>query len=310
MSRDLMGVVWRCADSPAPALAAEDLAVMPGPALARLIEIGILREAATANHVTCDACSEHHVEAVDRVAYPDGRIRFFIKCPQNGRIEVPRERLLQWSVDYSPLVRALASALSGRGEPTEVIPGRIWNLGRAALAGKSKVLWAARGLAWPDAAQVAAALPQGRSPVVFFLGQPPDDGLLAVPRESIIELRTVLYLDEDLSVDVGAIESQLTGTTEEPTRKQAKRQSQRDATVGALKRELHERILSLKSALRHAGDTGKPFNLPRLTQKDLAAAIKAGESSVSRAIRESGDRELGILLQTVKDIDLIRKYSR
>jgi hypothetical protein len=310
MSREVLSIIWRCADYPAPLLTAEDLTSLPALAATRLRQLGILREGMTASHVACDACSEGHVEAVDQIAYPDGQTRFFINCPENGRTEVPRERLLQWSVDYSPLLQALASALSARGSPTEVIPGRVWNLGRAALAGKSKALWAGRGLSWPDAVQVAAALPKGRSPVVFFIGQPPDDGLLAVPRESIIELRTVLHLDKDLSVDAGAIESQMTGTAEEPKKKQAKKQTQRDATVGALKRELHQRILSLKSALRRAEDIGEPFELPRLTQKDLAAAIKASRSAVSRAVRKSGDRELGILLQTAEDIDLIRRYSR
>jgi len=95
-----------------------------------------------------------------------------------------------------------------------------------------------------------------------------------------------------------------------PVKKQLKRRAQRDATIGALKRELHERILSMKSALRNAEETGKPFDLPRLTQKELAAAINATESSVSRAIREGNDLELKILLQTANDAEMIRRYSR
>lgn len=95
-----------------------------------------------------------------------------------------------------------------------------------------------------------------------------------------------------------------------PVKKQLKKRTQRDATVGALKRELHERILSLKSAIRSADDADKPFDLPRVTQKELAAAIKVGESSVSRAIAESKDMELKIMLQTVANPDMIRKYAR
>ncbi|MGQ9677526.1 MAG: hypothetical protein ACUVX1_17835 [Chloroflexota bacterium] len=95
-----------------------------------------------------------------------------------------------------------------------------------------------------------------------------------------------------------------------PVKKQLRKRSQRDATIGALKREIHERILSMKSALRNADDADKPFDLPRLTQKELAAAIEANESSVSRAIAESKERELQIMLQTVEDPDTIRKYSR
>jgi len=89
-----------------------------------------------------------------------------------------------------------------------------------------------------------------------------------------------------------------------------KKQAQRDATGGALKRERHERILSLKSAIRSADDADKPFDLPRVTQKELAAAIKVSESSVSRAISESNDLELKIMLKTVASIDMIRKYNR
>ncbi len=93
-------------------------------------------------------------------------------------------------------------------------------------------------------------------------------------------------------------------------KKPANKQASRDATVGALKRELHERILSLKSAIRHADDTGSSFDLPRLTQKELAAAIMVSGSSVSRAINGSDDPWLKILLQTVESQDMIRKYSR
>ncbi len=95
-------------------------------------------------------------------------------------------------------------------------------------------------------------------------------------------------------------------SAKKPTNKQASR----DATVGALKRELHERILSLKSAIRRADDTGSSFDLPRLTQKELAAAINVSESSVSRTISGTKDLELKIMLQTVESQDMIRKYSR
>ena len=309
MSRDPLDVIWRLADSPDPLLIFEDLAGMPRETMTRLLELGVLRESTTATHVVCDACCDDHLEQVVPVKYPDGKTRFFIPCPQNGRVEVSCERLLQWRVDYLPLLDALASALSVTGRPSEIQPGRVWNLGRAALAGKSKLVWAARGLAWPDAEQIGAALPQGRSLVLFFLGLPAEDGLLGITRESIIELRTVIHLDGKLVADRYAIEAQLTDVAEAPAKKQAKKQSQRDATVGALKRELHMRILSMKSAVRNADRTGKPFALPRVTQKELARAIGASESSVCRAIRKSGDRELQIMLQAIEDPDMIRKYS-
>jgi len=310
MSPDPLDIIWRSADSPAPTFTADDMNGVPPETVARLTVLGILRQAAPATHVVCDVCDGGHVERVISIPYPDGQTRFFIRCPENGRIEVPRNRLLQWSVDYAPILSTLAKALTVQGSGEEIVPKRIWSLGRASLAGKSKTIWAARGLAWPDAGRIAASLPKGRSPILFFLGHPADDGLLEIPRESGIELRTVMRLDPDLAVDVDAIERQLSDVAASPDRQQPKKQSRRDATVGALKRELHQRILSFKSAIRHADDIGRPFDVPRLTQKELAEAIGETESSVSRAIARSKDLELKVMLQTVKSHNMIRKYSR
>jgi len=310
MLPDPLDIIWRSADNPNPVFNAEDMAGVPPQVVTRLTELGVLRPALTATHVICDACDEHHVECVMPIKYPDGQTRFFIRCPENGRVEVPRERLLQWVVDYAPLLTALAKALSAQRPVAEVVPRRVWNIGRASLAGKSKALWAARGLAWPDAVQIAASLPKGRSPIVFFLGQAGDDDLLDIPRESIIEMRTVISMDDDLVVDLQAVERQVSDVVAPPVTKKTKKQTQRDATVGALKRELHDRILSLKSAIRSADDADKCFDLPRMTQNQLAKAIGAKPPAVSRAITKSGDLELKILLQTVESIDMIRKYSR
>ena len=310
MWRDPLDIIWRAADNPNPVFAAEDLDGMPPEIRARLMELNILRPSATATHVVCDACFEHHVEKVTSIKYPDKTTRFFIHCPKNRRVEVPRERLFQWTVDFEPILTSLATALSAKGSSTEIVPGRVWNLGRAALAGKSKPVWVARGLAWPDAGQLAQSIPKGRSPVLFYLGQAADDDLLRIPRESIVELRTVVHLDGDVVVDRDAIEAQLTNVESPPDKKPQKKQSPRDATVGALKRELHERILSMKSAIRNADDTGTAFDLPRVTQRELAEAIKVSESSMSRAINESDDPWLKILLQTTESEDMIRKYSR
>ena len=147
MSPDPLDIIWRSADSPAPAFTADDMNGVPPETVARLTVLGILRQAAPAAHVVCDGCDGGHVERVISIPYPDGQTRFFIRCPENGRIEVTRNRLLQWSVDYTPLLAALAKALAVQGTLDEIVPNRIWSLGRASLAGKSKTVWAARGLA-------------------------------------------------------------------------------------------------------------------------------------------------------------------
>lgn len=309
MSRDPLDILWKVADVSRPIFSPEELAGLPPGCSNELIGLGVLREGEPATHVTCDGCHGQHVERVDLVRDPRGHVRFFIPCPENFCVEVPRERLQQWAVDFLPLLKLIAKSLGTRETPLEQVPDRVWNLGRASLAGRSRPIWVARGLAWPDARQVAAALPQGRAPVLFFLGQPPEDGLVDLPHESVIELRTVVRLDGQVSVDRQAIESQLADIIV-PERKVVRKQAARDAIVGALKRELHDHLVAFKSAIRAAEEAGRDYVLPRVTQKELARAISATESTVSRAIASSNDPLLKFMLDALNDPDQIRKYKR
>ena len=311
MSRDPLDLLWRCADSPIPALILEDLEVISQSDLDRLVGLGLVKQAATARHVVCDACAEGHIEEVDRIVYPEHVTRFFITCPENGRVEVPRERLMQWAVDYLPLFLSLSSALSASTGVTEAFPGRVWNLGRAALAGKSKTIWVARGLAWTDAAKLADALPKGRSPVLFFLGQPPDDNLLQVPRESSIELRTVISLgDEGIIVDVDGIERQLVVEIAEVAKKKPQKRASRAANIDAIKQALREHLRAARDHAFNARDRGLGSALlPRPSQKQLAAQLNIHESSVSRAINDPSDKEIAILWKTADDLEQVMKFK-
>ena len=140
MSPDPFDLIWHCADSPSPALVVEDIEATSRPDFDRLIEFGLVKQTATVMHVTCDACTEGHIEEVARIVYPDQTTRFFITCPDNGRVEIAREHLLQWTVDYFPLFTSLSSALLASPGVEEVLPGRVWNLGRVALVGKSRTI--------------------------------------------------------------------------------------------------------------------------------------------------------------------------
>jgi len=311
MSPDPLDLVWRCADNPSPALVLEDLEALPQSDLDRLTGLGLVKQAATATHVVCDACAEGHVEEVDQIVYPEHVTRFFITCPENGRVEVPRERLMQWAVDYLPLFLSLSSALSASTGVTEVLPGRIWNLGRAALAGRSKTIWVTRGLGWPDAAQLADVLPKGRSPVIFFLGQPPDEDLLQVPCESVIELRTVIRLcEEGIAVDVDGIERQLIVEIAEVTKKKPKKRASRTATIDAIKQALREHLRAARDHAFNSRNRGSVSALlPRPSQKQLAAQLNISESSVSRAINDPSDKEIAILWEIADDLEQVMKFK-
>jgi len=311
MSPDPFDLIWRCADNPSPALVVEDIEATPHPDLDCLIEFGLVKQTASATHVTCDACTKGHVEEVTRIVYPDQATRFFITCLENGRIEVPRERLLQWTVNYLPLFSSLLSALSASPSINEVLPGRVWNLGRVALAGKSKTIWAVRGLAWPDAAQVADVLPKGRSPVVFSLGQPSNDGLLQIPCKSIIELQTVVSLrDDDIFVDAEGIEHQLAGEVVGVAKKKPKKRASRTATIDSIKQALREHLRAARDHAYNSRDHGHASTLlPRPSQQQLATQLNTHVSSISRAINDPSDKEIAILWEAANDLEQVMKFK-
>jgi hypothetical protein len=314
MLRDPLDLFWNCADSPAavPTLTGDDVAELPPLALEYLQALGLLRPGDTVGHVVCRNCEEDHIVEITRVAYPDEKVRFFAKCPTNGRIEIPRERLLQWTVGFGPVLAEVMAALGAPGKPKEVIPGRVWDLGRTALIGQSRPLWAVRGMSWPDAAIVGKSVPKGRSPVVFVLGQRPEEGILDVPHDCIIELRTVVTLQSHtLSVSADSIKSQLSVNPAESIAKKVKKRSSRKTLIASIKKALRKHLMAARDkAFSSSKRSGIPELLPRPTQEQLAKQLKVDVSSISRAINDTSDREISFLWEIANDVDQVMNFKR
>lgn len=311
MSSDPMDIIWRSADTESPAFAGDEAASWE-PGLARsLEELGLLRRGKTATHVVCDACAEGHVSEIMTIKYPDGRTRFFIVCPENGRIEVERERLLQWSVDFTPVLKAIATGLGIKTTAEEMLPRRVWKLGRASIAGRSRIVWAARGLSWPDALRLADVLPTGKSPILLFLGLPPADGVVNLRPDAVIAVREVVSLRfEQLVFDLKTVESQLSVPDVFNAKKPARKRSSRTAAIDAIKQALREHMRAARDHAYTLRDHGKDTQLlPRPTMQQLADQLKLHISSVSRAINDRADREIAILWAAAQDLDQVMQFK-
>lgn len=309
MSTDPLDILWQCADRPDPILVPEDF---EGEAqITRLGKSGIIRPGAPATHVTCYDCSENHDAEVIPLACSDGTARFFIVCPENGRVEISKDRLRLWRVNWRVVADGVASALGARGPVQEIVPDRVWSLGPTSLAGRSRPAWTVRGIAWADARGVVAGRIAGRAPVVFFAGRPPGAGVLDIPPDSLFDLRPLLRFGNGFEIARDAVDCQLSTSAEGiAPKKVTRRNSRLLAVAGAVKRELESRILTMKDSIYKADERGQPFKLPRTTQKELAAAIREKPYVVTRAIQYSRDPWLGILLDTVKDKEKIRLFKR
>ncbi len=178
---DPLELLWPLVDAPDSLVAAHVVAGWPAGVHTRLLELGMLRPAADASRVLCPECGEH-LEEVLAIDGPGGRTRFVIPCPAVMRADVPSAALKQWTVDHTHLATVLASTLALTGKCAELVPGRLWRLGRTQWNGTSRDVLLARGLHWSDGETVRGVLVRSRKPIVFVaLKRPPSEFWRTVP---------------------------------------------------------------------------------------------------------------------------------
>lgn len=101
----------------------DDVAGWPNGLLEQFVVDGILKPVANAKSIACDACGDDHVEPVQFVEAPPGSpLRAYTTCPENGRIQVPLDRLRCWRVN----VEATPNAKSAEaGSPEFKLPENV-----------------------------------------------------------------------------------------------------------------------------------------------------------------------------------------
>lgn len=124
-------------DTKRPTLTADDLAAMPADVRSVLLDQELLVPARSATHVTCDACYDDHIEEVTRIKDSTGAVSFRICCSEAGWVDVPENRLRQWTVDIRRLVTVLTAAVGTDQPPDELVRESAWRLGTIGIAGES-----------------------------------------------------------------------------------------------------------------------------------------------------------------------------
>ena len=157
---------------------ADDLASLGDDARGVLLDQRILVPSRPATHVTCNACHEDHIEEVARIKDRRGVV-FRIRCPEAGWVDVPEERLRQWTVDVSSLVAILAAAVGGDESADELMPGVAWRIGIIEIAGDSyDVVFLCDDRATQESSldDLSRMHPPARTIVVCSRDVPPDVG--------------------------------------------------------------------------------------------------------------------------------------
>ena len=141
-----------------------------------ILRLGILRKTANAEYATCEICADGEPCDLILDIGPDPRIH----CPQHGLVRIAGERLQQWELDFEKLGALLIGQLALTGGRQTIAAGRVWQLGRRQVSGRTAEFFLVRGIAWPDSLGVLRAAPKlagSPAPVIVCPDQLPLDAM-------------------------------------------------------------------------------------------------------------------------------------
>lgn len=133
----------------------------------KLLALGFFNQVENSQYVVCPDCLYHDGEVVC-IENPGRSPRWFIPCPESGRMEIRPDELRQWRISLPAIVQAIAGQLSLTGKPTELVPGHVWRLGRWKEPDGLHDVLLAVGLRTKQAENCRRAITSAHKPVVLI----------------------------------------------------------------------------------------------------------------------------------------------
>ena len=151
--------------------------------------------------VECGDCGNPHLEDVDVITdSPDGIPRAYIACGA-GRSSVDLVRLQVWAIDFDRLADLAGAALGLGSRIIEVAADRVWLLGTAKFANRTRDVFLVRGIRWPDSLLLLsgnARLSSSPCPLILCMNRVPDDSAWHGER-AVVSLSEFDWLEGDRS---------------------------------------------------------------------------------------------------------------
>lgn len=286
-----------------------------GSCLELLVRLGVLREMAAAGSACCPDCQFGPQRRVEYVADSKTHARHgYIHCPQCGIVEVALDSLRRWRVDPAGFLAAVFSSAGVSGPATELIPGRLWRVGKVTWAGRRREVYFARCYRRDGGDTLVAEMSRRPKAILFVPTEAAAQRWAGAVENLVIALESSFSLDGgSIRFDVEYVEGRLVDAgltcTARPQRPKRKR-AERAAKIEALEKEL---IAHLRAARDHAYATrdraGTPDLLPRPSQKQLAERTGLTEADVSRCLKDPDARELRLYWQTAQDLEAIMRWK-
>jgi hypothetical protein len=292
-----------------PLFGAEEAGGELKPIFAALRERSLLRPATPAGSHTCSECGERR--RVDYLPSQGGGQTGYIHCPC-GVTPVPQERLLRWRIDDEALLAAVFRGISLAIQSQ--VTGRLWRVGKAHWAGRSREVWFARCFRRAAAAEVREIMARRPKAILFA---PTEAGAdlwrRALDRPTISLESTLTFSGDGIVFDAPHVEGLLIDAglgSAAPGRRPPKKRGDRAANIEALRKEM---VAHLRAARDHAFDaqerTGEPELLPRPTQKALGDRVGLSESDVSRCLKDETAGELRLYWEAALDLGQIMNWK-
>jgi hypothetical protein len=315
MVSDPLPLMLQRLDDEPPVFFAEEAHEHLGPALERLVGLGLLRETTPATSAPCWDCGRGYVGRVEFVTSSrTGRRHAYVPCPECGAVEVPLDRLKRWAVDVPGLLAAVADAAGVRGPPAEAVAGHLWRVGKANWGQRPREVYFAWHV-YEDNRPALAAEMSRRPKALLFL--PTEASVrrwggattnLAVALESV-----VTFGPAALAFDLAYVESRLTDaglTGEVKAKRPPRKRAERAGKIEALVREMAEHLRAARDyAYATKERTGTPELLLRPSQQDLAKRTGLTKADVSRCLADESARELRLYWETALDLDQILRWK-
>jgi len=199
---DFVREFWlRCEESE-PIFSADEIRWTPLQQFDLLRGHGFVKEAARATSAVCDACGDGHSEEVVWIGGESGRLAAFIPCPALGGVPIAPERLRRWAVDLELTAHKVRETLGLVGGFDQLVPGRVWGLGRRHLAGRFRDFFLVCGATRPDANALwdrCSQIADAPSPVILVpawsLRQRPEPAFRLADIAAITEAGLTLDMD-------------------------------------------------------------------------------------------------------------------
>ncbi len=300
--RDPWTTLLSLADGQWPAIGAHATRDWPEETLAAFVAAGLLRETAPMTGMDCPDCPEASYRDVVWIEHPQtGESQPFRLCPRCGPEEVSIEQLRRWTIEWPVLLALVGQALGISGRCRDVVPERLWRLGKT---GQGTTVFCGRALHWQDAAEFLRPLQQNENSLLVTADRLPDIEL-AMPVLSLAVAST--WDGPTLVIE----DSWIPISSPKPVMRAARRRrkrADRAALIDRLTREMERHVRSAREYARAALDySGEARLLPRPTQRELARLCTTNEVAVSRCLRDPAARELRLLWKLAANLDQLQR---